>query len=122
MDVKEIIAGNQIVISGNKISLDDIKQRDDADGMLIISPGGADADEPIESFNIKNINTGNGVRFDKLWVKNADLHVDSGRFYIDKLAVVDVAISAIVICGRQFMEHRRCVMAVTAISGTTCGK
>lgn len=69
MDVKEIIAGNQIVISGNKISLDDIKQRDDADGMLIISPGGADADEPIESFNIKNINTGNGVRFDKLWVK-----------------------------------------------------
>ena len=78
MDVKEIIAGNQIVISGNKISLDDIKQRDDAD-------------EPIESFNIKNINTGNGVRFDKLWVKNADLHVDSGRFYIDKLAVVDVA-------------------------------
>lgn len=91
MDVKEIIAGNQIVISGNKISLDDIKQRDDADGMLIISPGGADADEPIESFNIKNINTGNGVRFDKLWVKNADLHVDSGRFYIDKLAVVDVA-------------------------------
>ena len=91
MDVKEIIAGNQIVISGNKISLDDIKQRDDADGMLIISPGGADADEPIESFNIKNINTGNGVRFDKLWEKNADLHVDSGRFYIDKLAVVDVA-------------------------------
>ena len=41
MDVKEIIAGNQIVISGNKISLDDIKQRDDADGMLISAPAGS---------------------------------------------------------------------------------
>ena len=91
MDVKEIVAGNQLIVSGNHITLDDIKQRDDADGMLIISPGGAKDDEPIGDFTIKNINTSNGVRFDKLWVRNANLHVESGRFYIDKLAVADVA-------------------------------
>lgn len=91
MDVKEIIAGSQIVISGNRISLEDIKQRDDADGMLVISPGGANNDGPIEDFTLKNINASNGIKFDKLWVKNADVHVGGGKFYIDKLAVEDVA-------------------------------
>ena len=91
MNVKEIVAGSRIILSGNRIDLDDIQQRENADGLLMISPQSGDPNEPIEKFTIKNIDTSNGIRFDKLWVKNSEINVNNGRFYIDKLAVADVA-------------------------------
>ena len=91
MDVKEIVAGSHVILSGNRINLDDIQQRKNADGLLLISPESGDPNEPMEKFNIKNIDTGNGIRFDKLWVKNSEINVNNGRFYIEKLAVADVA-------------------------------
>ena len=83
--------GSKLGLSGNVLKLQNIKQREGADTMLLISPNSALPDEPIEQLEIGNISTTNGVRFDKLWVKDAAVHVDSSKFYIDKLCVVDTA-------------------------------
>ena len=93
LDVGELIAGTHIILKGDDISLDQITQRTDADGMLIITPDGVDDDEPIDNFEIGGISTndGSGLRFDYLWVNNADIHVDKGQLWFDKLAVEDVA-------------------------------
>ena len=89
--VKDINVGSKLGLNANLINLQNIRQRESSDAMLLISPNGAMPDEPIGQFNIGNISTVNGVRFDKLWVRDADVHVDSSKFYIDKLCVVDVA-------------------------------
>lgn len=90
-NVKDMTVGSKLGLNGNLIKLENIKQREGTDAMLLISPNGALPDEPIGQLEIGNVSTINGVRFDKLWVKDASVHVDSSKLYIDKLCVVDVA-------------------------------
>ena len=89
--VKDMTIGTKLGLNGNSIKLQNIKQREGTDAMLLISPNGALPDEPIGQLEIDDITTPNGVRFDKLWVRDAYVHVDSSKFYIDKLSVVDAA-------------------------------
>ena len=93
MDVGEIIAGTQIVLSGSNMDLDQITQREDADGMLVITPDGAEEDKPIDNFTIGNIQTNDnkGIRFDRLWVNNSYIHMNQGQLWFDKLYVEDTA-------------------------------
>ena len=93
MDVDKITAGTQIVLTGSDMSLDNIAQRPDADGMLVVTPDGAQADKPIDNFTIGNIqtNAGSGIRFDRLWVNNSDIHISEGQLWFDKLYVENMA-------------------------------
>ena len=93
MEVDEVIAGTQIILSGSDLSLEDVAQRPDADGMLVITPDGARDDMPIDNFHIGNIqtNAGSGIRFDHLWVNNADIHIENGQMWFDKLYVEKAA-------------------------------
>ena len=93
MNVDKITAGTQIVLSGSDMSLDDIAQRPDADGMLVVTPNGAADGKPIDNFTIGNIttNAGSGIRFDHLWVNNSDIHISEGQLWFDKLYVENAA-------------------------------
>ena len=93
MNVGEIIAGTQIVLTGSDMTLDEISQRPDADGMLVITPDNAEADKPIDNFTIGDIktNSDSGIRFDRLWVNNSDIHISEGQLWFDKLYVEDNA-------------------------------
>ncbi len=93
MNVGEIIAGTQIVLSGSNMDLDQITQREDADGMLVITPDGAEEDKPIDNFTIGDIRTNDdtGIRFERLWVNNSDIHMSQGQLWFDKLYVEDTA-------------------------------
>lgn len=93
MNVGKITAGTQIVLSGSDMSLDDIAQRPDADGMLVVTPNGAADDKPIDNFTIGNIqtNAGSGIRFEHLWVNNSDIHISEGQLWFDKLYVENAA-------------------------------
>ena len=93
MNVNKITAGTQIVLTGSDMSLDNIAQRPDADGMLIVTPDGAQADKPIDNFTIGNIqtNAGSGIRFDRLWVNNSNIHISEGQLWFDKLYVENMA-------------------------------
>lgn len=93
MNVGEIIAGTQIVLTGSDMTLDQISQRPDADGMLVITPDNAEADKPIDNFTIGDIKTNadSGIRFDHLWVNNSDIHISEGQLWFDKLYVEDNA-------------------------------
>ena len=93
MNVDKITAGTQIVLTGSDMSLENIAQRPDADGMLVVTPDGAQADKPIDNFTIGNIqtNAGSGIRFDRLWVNNSDIHISEGQLWFDKLYVENMA-------------------------------
>lgn len=93
MNVGEIIAGTQIVLTGSDMTLGQISQRPDADGMLVITPDNAEADKPIDNFTIGDIKTNadSGIRFDRLWVNNSDIHISEGQLWFDKLYVEDNA-------------------------------
>ena len=93
MNVGEIIAGTQIVLTGSDMTLDQISQRPDADGMLVITPDNAEEDKPIDNFTICDIktNSDSGIRFDRLWVNNSDIHISEGQLWFDKLYVEDNA-------------------------------
>ena len=89
MDVDNIVAGTQIVLTGSDMDLNQIEQREDADGMLVLTPDGAENDKPIDNFTIGNIqtNSDSGVRFDRLWINNSDIHISQGQLWFDKLYV-----------------------------------
>ena len=93
MNVENIVAGTQIVLTGSDMTLDQIDQRPDADGMLVITPDNAEADKPIDNFTIGDIktNSDSGIRFDRLWVNNSDIHISEGQLWFDKLYVEDNA-------------------------------
>ena len=93
MNVENIVAGTQIVLTGSDMTLDQIAQRRDADGMLVITPDNAEADKPIDNFTIGDIktNSDSGIRFDRLWVNNSDIHISEGQLWFDKLYVEDNA-------------------------------
>lgn len=93
MNVENIVAGTQIVLTGSDMTLDQIAQRPDADGMLVITPDNAEADKPIDNFTIGDIktNSNSGIRFDRLWVNNSDIHISEGQLWFDKLYVEDNA-------------------------------
>ncbi len=93
MNVENIVAGTQIVLTGSDMTLDQISQRPDADGMLVITPDNAEADKPIDNFTIGDIktNSDSGIRFDRLWVNNSDIHISEGQLWFDKLYVEDNA-------------------------------
>lgn len=94
MDVKHITAGTEIAVSGADMGIDDIVQREDADGLLTITPNGSSDDSPIKQLHIGDIktNVGSGARFKHLWLENGDVTVSQGQFVIDKLYVLDKAI------------------------------
>ena len=91
MDVENIEAAQQIAISGSNMDLDSIKQREDGDGFLVITPEGTSEDAPIDNLVIGDILTNGGVRFDHLWVNNGDIHVSEGALHLDKVYVQDKA-------------------------------
>lgn len=93
MNVENIVAGTQIVLTGSDMTLDQIAQRPDADGMLVITPDNAEEDKPIDNFTIGDIKTNadSGIRFDRLWVNNSDIHISEGQLWFDKLYVEDNA-------------------------------
>ena len=93
MNVENIVAGTQIVLTGSDMTLDQIAQRPDADGMLVITPDNAEADKPIDNFTIGDIktNSDSGIRFERLWVNNSDIHISEGQLWFDKLYVEDNA-------------------------------
>ena len=93
MDVKHITAGQEIAVAGADIGIDDILQREGAEGLLTITPTGASDDAPIKSLHIGDIRTneGSGVRFKHLWLENGDVSVSKGQLLLDKLYVLDKA-------------------------------
>lgn len=91
MDVENIEAAQQIAISGSNMDLDSIKQREDGDGFLVITPEGTAEDRPIDNLVIGDILTNGGVRFDHLWLNTGDIHVSEGAFHLDKVYVQDKA-------------------------------
>jgi hypothetical protein len=91
MDVENIEAAQQIAISGSNMDLDSIKQREDGDGFLVITPEGTADDQPIDNLVIGDILTNGGVRFDHLWLNTGDIHVSEGALHLDKVYVQDKA-------------------------------
>ncbi|WP_270528320.1 leukotoxin LktA family filamentous adhesin [Mitsuokella jalaludinii] len=93
MNVKHITAGQEIAVAGADIGIDDILQREGAEGLLTITPKGASDDAPIENLHIGDIRTneGSGVRFKHLWLENGDVSVSKGQLLLDKLYVLDKA-------------------------------
>ena len=93
MDVKHITAGQEIAVAGADIGIDDILQREGAEGLLTITPTGASDDAPIKNLHIGDIRTneGSGVRFKHLWLENGDVSVSKGQLLLDKLYVLDKA-------------------------------
>ena len=93
MDVKHITAGQEIAVAGADIGIDDILQREGAEGLLTITPKGASDDVPIKNLHIGDIRTneGSGVRFKHLWLENGDVSVSKGQLLLDKLYVLDKA-------------------------------
>lgn len=93
MDVKHITAGQEIAVAGADISIDDILQREGAEGLLTITPTGASDDAAIKNLHIGDIRTneGSGVRFKYLWLENGDVSVSKGQLLLDKLYVLDKA-------------------------------
>lgn len=93
MDVKHITTGQEIAVAGADIGIDDILQREGAEGLLTITPTGASDDAPIKNLHIGDIRTneGSGVRFKHLWLENGDVSVSKGQLLLDKLYVLDKA-------------------------------
>ena len=93
MNVKHITAGQEIAVAGADIGIDDILQREGAEGLLTITPKGASDDAPIKNLHIGDIRTneGSGVRFKHLWLENGDVSVSKGQLLLDKLYVLDKA-------------------------------
>lgn len=93
MDVKHITAGQEIAVAGADIGIDDILQREGAEGLLTITPTGASDDAAIKNLHIGDIRTneGSGVRFKHLWLENGDVSVSKGQLLLDKLYVLDKA-------------------------------
>lgn len=93
MNVKHITAGQEIAVAGADIGIDDILQREGAEGLLTITPTGASDDAPIKNLHIGDIRTneGSGVRFKHLWLENGDVSVSKGQLLLDKLYVLDKA-------------------------------
>ena len=93
MNVKHITAGQEIAVAGADIGIDDILQREGAEGLLTITPKGASDDAPIKNLHIGDIRTneGSGVRFKHLWLENGDVSVSKGQLLLDKLYVLNKA-------------------------------
>lgn len=91
MDVKHIVAGTQIQLSGSDVNIDDVSQRPGRDNMLIITPNASEDDMPIDKLNIGDIRVNNGVIFEHLWAKKANIKVSQGSFFLDKLYILDKA-------------------------------
>lgn len=91
MDVQHVEAATEIQISGSNMDLDDITQREDGDGFLVITPEGAAEDAPIDNFVIGDIKASGGVRFDHLWLNTGNIHVSEGALHLDKVYVQDKA-------------------------------
>lgn len=92
MDIKNTVVGHKLVIGGNKIDLADIKQREGIDNMLDVDITGADKGEASDWLNMNFSTVNQGVLFDRIWTKNANINVDTGKLYIDKLTILDKAV------------------------------
>lgn len=93
MDIERTVAATQILLNGSSLDLNEIEQRVDGNGMLVITPSGASDDKPIDTFSIGGIktNSDSGIRFEHLWVNNADITMEDGKLSFDKLFVENKA-------------------------------
>ncbi|MCH3914204.1 MAG: hypothetical protein LKE29_02745 [Acidaminococcaceae bacterium] len=70
----------------------DIKQHPDVADMLDVDLTGADKGEASDWLNMNFSTVNQGVLFDRIWTKNANINVDTGKLYIDKLTILDRAV------------------------------
>ncbi|MCH4218343.1 MAG: hypothetical protein LKF74_07275, partial [Megasphaera sp.] len=91
MDVKHITAGTEVAFNGADISVDNISQRPESEGVLAITLKGASDDVPVDRLHLGDIQTNSGVRFKQVWLKNGDISVTKGDFILDKLYILDKA-------------------------------
>lgn len=91
MHIKDLTAGNQLIVSGNKINLDDIKQRENVDNLLAVDLTSANPKEATDTLNMNFSKVNNGVLFDRVWANKAEVHVNADKFYIDRVSINDVA-------------------------------
>jgi hypothetical protein len=92
MDIKNTVVGHKLIISGNKVDMGDIKQREGIENMLDVDITGADKGEASDWLNMNFSTVNQGVLFDRIWTKNANINVDTGKLYIDKLTILDRAV------------------------------
>jgi hypothetical protein len=92
LHVGETVAGSQIIISSNRIGLDDIQQRPGKDNLLLMTVDSADPNEPIEQLGMNFSKVNKGIEFSQLWLNNGNINVKEGKFFIDKLVVNNKAV------------------------------
>lgn len=88
MDIQDILPGLEVTLIGNHIYVGEITQHLDEPRMLdMIIQENVRGDKAITNLDIDNITTNNAVRFKHLWVKDANIHVNKGETYFDKIYV-----------------------------------
>jgi hypothetical protein len=92
LHVGETVAGSQVIVSSNRIGLDDIQQRPGKDNLLLMSVDSADPNEPIDQLGMNFSKVNRGIEFSQLWLNNGNIDVKEGKFFIDKLVVNNKAL------------------------------
>ena len=92
LHVDETVAGSQIIVSSNRIGLDDIQQRPGKNNLLLMSVDSADPNEPIDQLSMNFSKVNKGIEFSQLWLNNGNIDVKEGQFFIDKLVVNNKAL------------------------------
>ena len=91
MAVTEAVAGSKLTLIGDTLDMGTLAQRDGTSNLLELALNETDDNQPMNHISIGNVVTNNGLHIDRLWTKNADIHVSAPKFYIDKLGIIDVA-------------------------------
>lgn len=91
MEVEKMTAGTGVAVQGATVDINELTQRPARDNMLGMSTSGSDPDKPIKRFEMPKIVVNQGILFDQLWVENAYVKVDTGKFYLDKVYVEEKA-------------------------------
>jgi len=92
LHVDETVAGSQIIVSSNRIGLDDIQQRPGKNNLLLMSVDSADPNEPVDQLSMNFSKVNKGIEFSQLWLNNGNIDVKEGQFFIDKLVVNNKAL------------------------------
>ena len=90
MSIGQITVGKGLFVTGDKIDISNVQQRQGYDNILLLAPRASDGG-PMDYLNIDNINPNLGLEIDQLWAHIANLHVNNQRFYLDKLSILDLA-------------------------------
>jgi len=92
LHVNETVAGSQVIVSSNRIGLDDIQQRPGKDNLLLMSVDSADPNEPIDNLTMNFSKVNRGIEFNQLWLNSGNVDVKEGKFFINKLVVNNKAL------------------------------